>query len=372
MPTVKLSPLFNSQTLKSTGVPASGHKINTYTAGSSAALATYTDSAGGTPQANPIILNSNGLPDNEIWLQSGLAYKFVWTDENNVVIDTFDNISGINDTTTSTSQWTSSGVTPTYVSTTSFTLPGDQTTEFHVGRRVQCTVTAGTVYGIIKTTAYAALTTVALSMEGTNALDIGLSTVNLSVLRADHSALPAIATATIASATTLNLASAKGKTAHITGSATITGATLPIGVPIDVVFDGAVALTNNATTHNLPGGVSFTTAAGDRARYFYDGTTTYVLNYVFASQQVMTNEFANRAVGTNYTNDTGRNIGVYIVASVSTAANLIGRIGGVDVSKQGTTGSVDLSIYLNVKPGATYQLVSDAGTVTVISWYEDR
>jgi hypothetical protein len=192
MPQVKQSPLFNDQTVTSTGAPASGYKVYTYAAGSTTQLATYTDSSGSTPQTNPIILNSLGRPTNgPIWLQSGLSYKFVLQDASGVQVGTpFDNVTGVNDTSSTTSQWLSSGAAPTYVSATSFTLAGDQTTEFHVGRRLQFTVTAGTVYGVITRSSYSALTTVTVIMDSGMSLDSGLSVVNLSILRADRSALP--------------------------------------------------------------------------------------------------------------------------------------------------------------------------------------
>lgn len=279
MPTVKLSPVFNGQTETSTGAPASGYKLYTYAAGSSTLQATYTDSTGSTAQANPIVLNSLGFADNTIWLQSGLSYKFVLTDAAGVTIKTIDNVSGINDTTTSVSQWQSSGLTPTYVSASSFTLSGDQTTEFHVGRRLQFTVTAGTVYGTIKTTAYTTLTTVTMDMDSSS-LDSGLSVVNLSLNRADNPALPVIPSVNIASAATTSLIPAKGRAAHITGTTGISAFTMAKNQVVDLIFDDALTLTHNATTNNLPGGANITTAAGDRARYFYDGTTVYCLSFV--------------------------------------------------------------------------------------------
>lgn len=190
MPAVRLSPLFNDQAITLSGAPASGYKVYSYAAGSSTPLATYTDSTGTAAQTNPIVLTANGFPTNgQIWLQSGLAYKLVFTDASGSVIKTEDNVSGINDVGSSVSQWQGSGVTPTYVSATSFTLPGDQTGEFHVGRRVQFTVTAGSVYGRIATSAYTTLTTVTVLLDS-GALDAGLSAVNLSILRADKTALP--------------------------------------------------------------------------------------------------------------------------------------------------------------------------------------
>lgn len=197
MPQVKLSPLFNDQTATSAGAPASGYKLWTYVAGSSTPLATYTDSSGNVPQSNPIILNALGRPTNGvIWLQAGLSYKFVLQDANGVQVgNPYDNVTGVNDTSSSTSQWLSSGVAPTYVSASSFTVPGDQTVEFHAGRRVQFTVTAGTVYGTIISSAYSASTLATMAMDAGGALDSGLSVANLSILRADKSALPYLSVA---------------------------------------------------------------------------------------------------------------------------------------------------------------------------------
>ncbi|MDY7579348.1 hypothetical protein RGU70_13600 [Herbaspirillum sp. RTI4] len=88
------------------------------------------------------------------------------------------------------SQWLASGLTPTYISANSFSLTGNQATEFHVGRRLQFTTTAGMVYGSIVTSVFGALTTVTMQMDLSQVLDSGLSVANLSILRADHSGVP--------------------------------------------------------------------------------------------------------------------------------------------------------------------------------------
>jgi hypothetical protein len=96
MATVNLSPLFNAQTMFGpTGLPLAGGQIYCYQAGSSTPLATYTTVNGTVPNTNPIILGSDGKLPQELWLQSGYAYKFVVEDVNSVLIDTYDNISGI-------------------------------------------------------------------------------------------------------------------------------------------------------------------------------------------------------------------------------------------------------------------------------------
>lgn len=78
--------------------------------------------------------------------------------------------------------------------------------------------------------------------------------------------------ADIASAATVNLDAATGEFVHITGTTTITAITLASGSYREVVFDGALTLTHNATSLILPGGANITTAAGDRAGFRGDGT----------------------------------------------------------------------------------------------------
>jgi hypothetical protein len=190
----KLAPIFNdAQQINS--IAANGGLLFTYVAGSvNTKQTTYTDITGTVPQANPIVLNSRGEPSSPIWLTTGQAYKFVFapstdTDPPTSPIRTIDNITGINDASISIDQWVSSGVAPTYVSASSFTLAGDQTTAFHVGRRLKLTVTAGTVYGTISTSVFGALTTIGVTLDS-GVLDAGLSAVSYGLLTETNPSLP--------------------------------------------------------------------------------------------------------------------------------------------------------------------------------------
>lgn len=89
--------------------------------------------------------------------------------------------------------------------------------------------------------------------------------------------------ANIASASTINLSTATGQLIHITGTTTIAAVTLTAGLWRTVIFDGILTLTHDATANNLPGGANITTAAGDRALYWADGTTVYCVAYQKAS-----------------------------------------------------------------------------------------
>jgi hypothetical protein len=66
---------------------------------------------------------------------------------------------------------------------------------------------------------------------------------------------------------------------HVTGTTTITDIdfdTAKDGRAVDVVFDGALTLTHNGTTLQLPGGANITTAAGDRARFVQDSSDNII------------------------------------------------------------------------------------------------
>ena len=94
---VFLSPVGGAaaQFFTNSGVILSGGKLYTYAAGTTTPQVTYTSSSGNTNHTNPIILDSAGrVPGGEIWL-SALPYKFLIKDSNDVLIGTYDNISGI-------------------------------------------------------------------------------------------------------------------------------------------------------------------------------------------------------------------------------------------------------------------------------------
>jgi hypothetical protein len=96
---VTLSPVGGvaAQFFSNDGVPLAGGLIYTYLAGTNTPAATYTSTAGSIAHSNPIVLDSAGrVPSGEIWLNDAVVYKFVLKDASNVLIATYDNITGIN------------------------------------------------------------------------------------------------------------------------------------------------------------------------------------------------------------------------------------------------------------------------------------
>lgn len=82
-------PKFNER--DANGEPLAGGKLYTYEAGTTTPLATYTDSTGGTANANPVILDSSGRAN--VWLDAA-AYKLVLYDANDVLVWSVDNVLG--------------------------------------------------------------------------------------------------------------------------------------------------------------------------------------------------------------------------------------------------------------------------------------
>jgi parallel beta-helix repeat protein len=100
---VNLSPVGGvaAQFFTNTGAVLTGGKLYTYLAGTTTPATTYTTSAGNVARTNPIILDAAGRVSGsgEIWLTSGVSYKFLLRDSADVLIGTYDNVYGISDVT---------------------------------------------------------------------------------------------------------------------------------------------------------------------------------------------------------------------------------------------------------------------------------
>ena len=178
------------------GNPRSGALLFTYIEATTTKTATKTDEAGSGNHTNPIVLNANGRPPSPIWLPEDIAYKFVLapstdTDPPASAIATWDNIAAINDidaAAVTVNEWIN-GPTPTFISTTQFSLVGDQTTTFHVGRRIRSTSGVTILYGRISVSSFAALTTITVVLDS-GVLDSGMSAVAYGIASAVNSSVP--------------------------------------------------------------------------------------------------------------------------------------------------------------------------------------
>lgn len=260
------------QAFDSNGVPLNSGLIYTYAAGSTTTQATFTTSTGNVTNAAPITLSADGRPQNsgnlvEIWLTSGIAYKFTITDSLNNQIAVYDNLVGINDI-GAQSEWVLAA-TPVFVSATQFTVAGNQTLLFDVGRRVKAVVTAGTIFGTVSAVAFVTTTTVTVDWDSTQ-LDSGLSAVSYGLLDASKPSIPTTRmdqpTETITAAATLDLGIVRARSIAIAGSTSITRLSIPDGQVRNIVFNNQLTLSNTVSQIlTVSGGTTITTNTGDAA-----------------------------------------------------------------------------------------------------------
>lgn len=325
----KLSPIGNNAQFIG-GVPASGAKLFFYAAGSSTKQTTYTDEAGLVPQTNPIILDSRGEPSQPIWLTEGLSYKVVFTSSTDTdppvsPIWDIDNVTGINDSSLTIDQWVNSGVTPLYVSATQFTLAGDQTSAFQVNRRVKLLVTAGTVYGYISASSYAALTTVTVVLDS-GALDSGLSNVQLGLITPDNTSLFLMKSANIAD---LNVITGKLANDSITAEKLADSA---LGSVLINGYINVPAPSGNALTINIK------TKAGA------DPSATDPVLVVFRNSSLTASGYVVRSItaATSITISSGSTLGSINAILARIVVLLLDNAGTVELAVSNLSGGVQL------------------------------
>ena len=183
--TLPVMPNPKIQFFDNNGDPLAGGKIYSYEAGTSTPKATYSEATGTTANANPVVLDSRG--EASIYLSG--TYKIVLKDADDFQLWSMDNVSMMPYTTIEQSEWVDQNLTLTYSSATVFTVPSDLTASFVVGRRIKAIVSAGTIYGVIKTSAYTTLTTVTCVWDS-GSLDSGLSDVSLGLIMPTNTAYP--------------------------------------------------------------------------------------------------------------------------------------------------------------------------------------
>lgn len=294
--TVSLSPLFNAtQLFDNNGQMLAGGILAFYQAGSFTVLSPiYTDVTGSTPRANPILLSSTGRVTGEVWIDSILSYNVVLYQPDGVtIIQNWDNVStnsvagvsnitgilpgtGISVTGNATvtisstvAEWLVETAVPTFVSGVQFTLPGNLVSTYKIGRRIKATITAGTVYGTIVSSAYTSLTTINLVMDTGMALDSGLSAISYGF--SNYLSQPGGAgknPITLTSAATTPIGAAPTTNVFLTGTTSITAFdNVNAGTLRYVTFNSALAINYNATSMILLGGNNRVYQVGDTSLF---------------------------------------------------------------------------------------------------------
>lgn len=205
MPLLLPQPKFRELNNLGTG-PLIGGTVETFEAGTSTPIATFTDSTGTGANPWPVVLDSQGRAD--IWIAENTPVKVVVKDSTGATIYTADNVTGVGSgsgspTPTTAQEWLVQPETPSFVSATSYSIPGDVSALHHIGRRVRAQVSAGVTYHTITNVIFATGTTTVTVANDSTPLDAGLSVVSLGLLSADNPSVSVDGVAGIGTLTTI-------------------------------------------------------------------------------------------------------------------------------------------------------------------------
>ena len=339
-------------------VPANGGQLFFYAAGTSTKTTVYKDNAGAVAWSNPIVLDSGGnLPlGGEVWFQAGVTYKVVFAPSNDTDPPaspywTKDNLQGINDVSGQLTalEWVT-GPTPTFVSTTSFSVVGDQTSVLTNGRRIKSTNTAGTIYSTIVGATFSLGTTTVRIVNDSGVLDAGLSAMSYALINPANTSVSdqaidrkATAVASVGGGTT-NIWGINGNYVHVTGTNSISNFSTAsyAGMVRDVVFDGALVLASSAAL-TIPGNLNISTAAGDTMRVRAETVSTAtIMMYtpasgtplfgVQSSGRVFAGPSSGAAATPAFRTLTGAESALILLSATSNATSGAVTISGLDAS----------------------------------------
>lgn len=173
------------------GTLAANGTLETLVANSATRSPTWTDKAQTSNflNTNPITLDSRG--EATVWLDPAVTYDFILRDSLGGTIKTYEDVSGsaAPGSSSLSSEWVVTGLAPTFVSATTFTVVGDQTALYQVDRRVKATVAGGPRYGKILSSVFSSSTAVTVLWDA-GSLDASLSAVDIGLVSATNTSLP--------------------------------------------------------------------------------------------------------------------------------------------------------------------------------------
>lgn len=169
------------------GTPAAGGLLHVYSANTTSNMPSWVDKAQTTLNTNPITLDGQG--QCTLWMEAGQVYDLVLKDNPlgtltgtpGATIRTYEDVSGATSAVIAPSQWVSTALIPTYIGTQQFSVVGDQTALFTVGRRVRMTSPTTTRYATVISSVFSTVTTVTVGFNPSNVVDTTISGIDVSL-----------------------------------------------------------------------------------------------------------------------------------------------------------------------------------------------
>jgi hypothetical protein len=255
-------------------------------------------------------------------------------------------------------QWIDYGNVPTYVSTNSFSVIGNQTAIYTVGRRIKLS-DASNLYGTISASVFTTLTTVTVTLDS-GSLTIALNAVALGIITPSSNALPAGSFPTAFSDSAFRIqdnADATRQLAFEVGGIT-TGTTRTITLP-----------DANTTLPVISQPLTITGLTAARSFSLPDANGAIVTD---AATQTLTNKTLNQPniVGvTDGSNAAAGSVGEFVSSTVLTGAAVsltTGTTANV-ASISLTAGDWDIRGVVALNKGSTTSVTTEAAAITTVS-----
>lgn len=323
MTVASLAPTLTFKSWLSTGVPNAFGTVTTYSAGTTTPVATYVDSTGTTQNTNPIVLNSRG--EANVWLLPNVGYKFIEADQLGNIFKTTDQVYNSQ---LITYYGVDTGAANAYILTaaTPYTSYQNGMLVFFVPGNTNTGPSTVNINGL----GVIPIVTITGAPLGAGQLQAGIMAQIIyfngafqltSIGSFTGSTVGTFGTeAPLASAATVDLGTVQAHSVQITGTTTITsfGSSASLQAPYYLIrFSGAMTLTYNATSLQLPGNTSIVTASGDSAIAQYLGSG----NWRIAFYQYATSASSNSKIKPS---DTQRISNTALTADPDLVTNTLG------------------------------------------------
>lgn len=280
-------------------------------------------------------------------------------------------LAAINTTLQSISEWMVQTAAPTYISGASFSVATDLTAVYTAGRRIKATVTAGTVYGTIVSSAFTTVTTITVLLDA-GALDAGLSAVSLGIITPGLATVPRVPTVEKTDDYVITIADF-GKVL-IANKATAIGFTLPAANAVPVgwyinIFNSAAGgvLTLTGTINGV---ANPTLNPTEHCLLCGDGTAWHGLKSSSHTQVHAVTSTLDHTAGNwkvLHSNGSGELIelalgaaGIPLISNGATAAPTFGQIKSAGIESAAITGDKLLPVVANIF--ATGEYIGSAPT----------
>jgi len=248
-------------------------------------MPTYQDALGQTQNLNPGVLDGSGSISMFL---TGPTDIYVYDPNGNLVESQY-NVSASPAVQSTSPQWVNQSTAITYINTTSFSVPGNQTATFSVGTRIQASISGGSIYGTIESSSSVGtpvITTVTVTWDST-VLNNSVTAVLLGIVAGGQPSslpIPPVVPHTVANATPYQILITDGFQIHdflpTSGSPTI-GGTLPAanGIPsgwqTTIKNLGTPVMTLIGTLDGFSGATAVTLGQYQWANVFSDGTALW-------------------------------------------------------------------------------------------------